>query len=44
MHIQFAELPVFNQDRAIAFYRKLGFAPVISDDLPSGGLTLARRF
>ena len=29
---------------AIAFYRKLGFAPVISDELPSGGLTMARRF
>jgi len=29
---------------AIAFYEKLGFAPVVSDELPAGGLTMARRF
>lgn len=29
---------------AIAFYETLGFAPVISDDLPAGSLTMARRF
>jgi len=29
---------------AIAFYEKLGFAPVISDELPAGGLTMARKF
>lgn len=29
---------------AIAFYEKLGFAPVRSDELPPGGLTMARRF
>jgi ribosomal protein S18 acetylase RimI-like enzyme len=31
-------------DRAIAFYEKLGFAPVLSDDMPAGSLTMARRF
>ncbi|ODT22483.1 MAG: GNAT family N-acetyltransferase [Kaistia sp. SCN 65-12] len=29
---------------AIAFYEKLGFAPVLSDELPAGSLTMARRF
>lgn len=36
MHIQFAELPVFDQDRAKAFYvEKLGFS--VAADAPMGG-------
>jgi len=35
MHIQFAELPVFDQDRAIGFYRQ-HFACEIAADAPMG--------
>jgi ribosomal protein S18 acetylase RimI-like enzyme len=40
MHL---EVHSTNKD-AIAFYETLGFAPVLSDELPAGGLTMARRF
>ncbi len=38
MHIQFAELPVFNQDRAKTFYaEKLGCQPIADQPMGDGG-------